>query len=135
MLLVVGVLMTTAAFPCWAFNAATRKEMLKDTLEFMPPDLKTYLWANWEYVNEGLLFDYRNNSQADPLDIGNVYDTLVGRLKESRLTDGNTARGFGVLACLHQQFQEQDHAFRPVQFGGGTLEHLQSGLVKTQLGC
>lgn len=92
--------MLSAALPCWAFNGETRKEMLKDTLEFMPPDLKAYLWAHWDEVNEGLLFDYRNHAEAEPADVSSVYENLVARLGENRLTEENTARAFGVLACL-----------------------------------
>lgn len=98
--LVFGVILFSAALPCWAFNAETRREMLKDSLEFMPPELKSYLWGNWDKVTAGMLFDYRNHTAANPEDIGNVYENLVERLRENRLTEENTARAFGVIACL-----------------------------------
>ena len=99
-LFVFALLLSAAAIPCYAFNAETRKEILKDSLEFMPPNLRDYLWAHWTEVNAGLLFDYRNNVQVDPRDIGNVSESLVARLKEGRLSEENTARGFGVMAAL-----------------------------------
>ncbi|MBI5845286.1 MAG: hypothetical protein HZB23_11525 [Deltaproteobacteria bacterium] len=101
--LVFGAILLSGALPCWAFNAETRREMLKDTLEFMPPELKSYLWGNWDKVTAGMLFDYRNNSATNPEDIGNVYENLVARLRENRLTEENTARAFGVMACLVSQ--------------------------------
>lgn len=101
--LVFGAILVSAALPCWAFNAETRKEMLKDTLEFMPPELKTYIWANWDKVTAGMLYDYRNHTQANPEDVGDVYENLVARLREGRLAEENTARAFGVLACLASQ--------------------------------
>ncbi|MEW5734651.1 MAG: hypothetical protein AB1921_07335 [Thermodesulfobacteriota bacterium] len=98
----VSLFLLAAGFPtaAAAFNMATRKAIVADATAFCPDNLREYLTEHETEVSGGMIFDYLNHSKIKPQQIASVYNLLVARIKSGKLNDPETARGFGVLACM-----------------------------------